>query len=273
LYVKAQLKLDGINSVMRENILGVRLVKIFGLQEKLFKKYSNENNAYRDLNIKSGVLMAPITSVVYLILNSGTAIILLIAGMLFVNSDNHPSISGGIFAFTQIITILLFASLILVAVIINHVRTVASIKRINEVFETNSSLIETKKPLPLNLKNNSVEFRNVSFKYYGNQKDAISNINFFIPTGKTLGIIGETGSGKTTIASLLSRFYDVNKGSVKIGGIDVRDLKLEQLRDKVCVVLQEPVLFSGTILSNLKYGNNNANNKKIKNAAMDACAW
>jgi ATP-binding cassette subfamily B protein len=273
IFTKAQKKLDDTNAVMRENILGSRVIKAFNIQKNQADRYDSKNKGLRKYNIRGQALMLPIMTVIQFILNAAIIIILIVAGVQLVKGDNHPAINSGIFAFSQLILIVLFSSLIAVMVIVVTTRTYASIKRINEVLDIEPSITETKTPTHFN-NDYSVEFDHVNFKYIAKTKEyALKNINFLVPTGETLGIIGGTGSGKSTIANLIPRFYDVTSGAIKIGGVNIKDITFSELNDKVGVVLQESILFSGTIESNLKFGKGNATVEQMNEALKNACAY
>jgi ATP-binding cassette subfamily B protein len=273
IFTKAQKKLDGTNTVMRENILGARVVKAFNIQNNQHERYEAENKELKRLNIRGQALMLPIMSIITFILNAGIIIILIVAGVQFVNpSGSHPAINAGIFAFTQLIIIVLFSSMIAVMVIVNSTRTYASVKRINEVLDTNSSIVDSQTPISIP-NNYSLKFDHVNFKYSTtSEANVLDDINFEVTSGTTLGIIGGTGSGKSTIASLIPRFYDVSSGSILIGGVNIKEASTSQLNDVVSVVLQESVLFSGTIESNLKFGKQDASKEEMIEACTNACA-
>jgi ATP-binding cassette subfamily B protein len=273
IFTKAQKKLDGTNTVMRENILGARVVKAFNIQDNQHERYEVENKELKRLNIRGQALMLPIMSIITFILNAGVIVILIVAGTQFVDpAGSHPQINAGIFAFTQLIIIVLFSSMIAVMVIVNSTRTYASVKRINEVLDTNSSIVDPQTPISIP-NNYSLKFDHVSFKYSTtSEANVLDDINFEVPSGTTLGIIGGTGSGKSTIASLIPRFYDVGSGSIWVGGVNIKEASSSQLNDIVSVVLQESVLFSGTIESNLKFGKQDASKEEMIEACTNACA-
>lgn len=270
---KSRKRLDATNKIMRENILGSRVIKAFGIGDIQHDLYEKQNKALRFVNIRGQSLFLPIMIVIQFILNAGVTIILIVAGINFVHASNHPEINAGIFAFTQLIIIVLFSSLIAVMVIVMTTRTMPSIRRINEVMDTQPQIVELKSTIPLS-KNYGIKFDNVNFKYNKKAKAyTLKNISFEIGSGQTLGIVGGTGSGKSTIASLIPRFYDTDNGKITIGGVDVKSAKINDIVDVVSVVLQESILFSGTIESNLKFGKENATQKEMIKACKDACAW
>jgi ATP-binding cassette subfamily B protein len=269
---KSRKRLDATNKIMRENILGSRVIKAFGIGDIQHDLYEKQNKALRFVNIRGQALFLPIMIVIQFILNAGVTIILIVAGINFVHASSHPEINAGIFAFTQLIIIVLFSSLIAVMVIVMTTRTMPSIRRINEVMDTQPQIVELKSTTPLS-KDYGIKFDNVNFKYNKKAKAyTLKNISFEIGSGQTLGIVGGTGSGKSTIASLIPRFYDTDNGKITIGGVDVKSAKINDIVDVVSVVLQESILFSGTIESNLKFGKESATQKEMIKACEDACA-
>jgi ATP-binding cassette subfamily B protein len=271
IFVKAQNKLDATNKVMRENILGARVIKAFHIHSDQNRRYQQQNAKLKKYNIRGQALMLPIMSVIQFLLNATIVIILMIAGIIFVNGAHTP-INAGIYAFTQLIAIVLFSSMIAVFVIVNTTRTMASIKRINAVIDTEPSIVDKKETTQLS-HDYSVQFDQVKFKFNKKAKGYVLNdVNFKIESGKTLGIIGGTGSGKSTIVNLIPRFYDVDSGSIKIGGIDVRDMSRDEINKNIGIVFQEALLFSGTIESNLKFGKSDASYEEMKQTSMDACS-
>jgi ATP-binding cassette subfamily B protein len=273
IFTKAQNKLDATNKVMRENILGARVIKTFNIQNEQHARYEEQNKDLKKLNIRGQALLLPIMSVIMFILNASIVIILIVAGLQFRYSSSHPQINAGIFAFTQLIAIVLFNTLNAIMVIVMATRTEASAKRINAVLDTDPKIKDPINPKALN-NNYTVKFKNVDFKYNDKaQVNTLEKIDFEIDSGKTLGIVGGTGSGKSTIANLIPRFYEVNSGAIEIGGTNIKDVTQTELCDKVCLVPQDALLFSGTIESNLKFGKKDANERDMQQACDDACAW
>jgi ATP-binding cassette subfamily B protein len=271
IFTKAQTKLDNTNTIMRENILGARVIKAFNIHNNQHQRYQKQNTQLKHYNIHGQALMLPVMSVIQFLLNASIVIILMVAGIIFVDGAHTP-INAGIFAFTQLIAIVLFSSIIAIMVIVNTTRTMASIKRINAVLDTEPTITDKKDPVKLN--GYSVKFDRVSFKYNKKAKGyALNNVSFEIDDGKTLGIVGGTGSGKSTIANLIPRFYDVDQGQILIGGQNIKDVARDDINDHIGIVLQEALLFSGTIQSNLKFGKRQASLSDMKKACNDACAW
>jgi ATP-binding cassette subfamily B protein len=271
IFNKAQTKLDNTNTIMRENILGARVIKAFNIHNNQHKRYEAQNAELKHYNIRGQALMLPIMSVIQFLLNASIVIILLVAGIVFQNGAHTP-INAGIYAFTQLIAIVLFSSMIAVFVIVNTTRTMASIKRINAVLETEPTIVDKAKTIKFE-EDYSVKFDHVNFKYNKKAKGyALNNVSFEIESGKTLGIVGGTGSGKSTIANLIPRFYDVDSGSILIGNKNIKDVSRDDINDRIGIVLQEAVLFSGTIKSNLKFGKKQATPVEMRKACEDASA-
>jgi ATP-binding cassette subfamily B protein len=181
---------------------------------------------------------------------------------------------GDLTAFTAYIVQILMSLMMLAMVLLQSSRAIASLKRITEVLDTEVDLTDEGCRLPdKKVESGRVEFRNVSFRYYKDNKEPVlSNINFKIESGEILGIIGSTGSGKTTLVQMIPRLYDADEGTVLVDGVDVKDYSLENLREGVGMVLQKNVLFSGSILENLKWGDENASDQEIEAAAEAAQA-
>jgi ATP-binding cassette subfamily B protein len=271
IFTKAQTKLDDTNKVMRENILGARVIKAFNIQNNQYQRYEKQNTELKQYNIRGQAYMLPIMSVIQFLLNSSIVIILLVAGVIF-EAGAHTPINAGIYAFTQLIAIVLFSSMIALMVIVNTTRTMASIKRINAVLDTEPTIVDKADAVELH-NDYSVKFNHVKFKYNEDAKaNALDDVSFEIASGQTLGIVGGTGSGKSTIANLIPRFYDVDEGEILIGNVNVKNVRRAQINDYVGLVLQDALLFSGTIKSNLQFGKKNASEDDMKQACIDACA-
>ncbi|MCF0125149.1 MAG: ABC transporter ATP-binding protein [Clostridia bacterium] len=219
----------------------------------------------------------PLLSIIQFGLNAGIVGIMTIGGIMIKNMvDIDPEkaidFSTNIYGLVQTLVMVLSSAVGAVGVIVNSVRALPSFQRCNELVDINSSIKEVKKPKNINEKYD-IEFNNVSFKYADEAKAyVLKNINFSLKEGETLGIIGPTGSGKSTLINLIPRLYDVNEGTVKIGGVDVKELKIDDIRDKIRVALQELILFSGDIQYNLRYGKRDASIEEMKQACEQSCA-
>lgn len=266
-YYKLQKAMDKVNSVVQEYLIGVRLVKAFGTYDKETDKFENENINLMQKGISSQMVITLISPLMTLTVGIGTVIVIYIGSRLFSLNLASP---GDITAFTiymaQILT-----SLIMITNIFNtFVRTKASTARIKEVFDCDGDFahIGEKKEL-----NGDIEFKNVTFAYpNGSGVPALKDLSFSIKNGQSLAIIGPTGSGKSTIAWLLLRFYDVNSGQIMVNGSDIKALDIDAVRNNIAIVPQKPMLFSGSIAENIRWGNNEATDEMLHNAAYMAQA-
>ncbi|HAN50094.1 MAG TPA: ABC transporter [Lachnospiraceae bacterium] len=266
IFVKIFHKYDAMNDTVQENINGVRVVKSFVREDHEKKKFQEKSDEiYRDfvfvekvLAVNNPVMMFSIFLAILLVAFLGAQIIINTHGSALTTGELSSLITYGV----QILSSMMMASMVFVLVIISE----ESAHRIAEVLEYKSTLTSPENGKK-DVKNGSVSFENVSFRYSEKAKrEALSNINLEIPSGSTLGIIGGTGSSKTTMIQLISRLYDVSSGSVKVAGVDVRDYDLDTLRNNVAVVLQKNVLFSGTIKENMRWGKSDATDEEIKRA-------
>lgn len=266
-FYKLQKSMDKVNSVVQEYLIGVRLVKAFGTYDKESDKFEKANINLMQNGISSQIIITLISPLITLTVGIGTVIIIFIGSRLFSLNLAKP---GDITAFTiymaQILT-----SLVMITNIFNtFVRTKASTARIKEVFDCDGDFAHSSE---LNDLNGDIEFRNVTFAYPGGSGvPAIKNLSFSIKSGQSLAIIGPTGSGKSTIAWLLLRFYDVSSGKILVNGYDIKTLNVDSIRNNVAIVPQKPMLFSGSIAENIRWGNNKANDKMLCRAIDNAQA-
>lgn len=256
---------DKMNSIVQENLTAIRVVKSFVRVPFEDKKFEDASAAVRDTQVKAEriiILNLPLMQfVVYGCIIAG----LWFGGNFIVEGKMQ---TGELISFityiTQILMSLMMLSMMLVMLIISR----ASISRIVEVLDEESEIKNPAVPVK-NVADGSVEFKNVFFSYNHQKSNCVlENINLRLESGKTYGIIGGTGSSKSTLVSLIARLYDTLEGSVTVGGVDVKDYDLEVLRDSVSMVLQKNVLFSGTIKENLKWGNSNATDEEIRTACI-----
>ena len=270
LYAAVQKKLDRIGLISRENLLGNRVIRAFSKQntEKARVDAATEDLTRTSVRVsKLSALLSPIT---YLV--TDCAIIAIVwFGAVNVNAGGMKT--GDIVALVSYMTQILLAMVVVANLVILMTKAGASAKRINEVFETKPSVAEINHDY-ISAKENTpkIEFRNVRFNYSSDGDDELSGISFTVKNGQTVGIIGGTGSGKSTLISLIPRFYDTSDGAVLVDGNDVRDYPFEQLRKKFGIVLQQSVLFSGTIRDNMKWQNPDASDEEIKRALQIAQA-
>ena len=270
LYAAVQKKLDKIGLISRENLSGNRVIRAFSKQntEKARVDAATEDLTRTSVRVsKLSALLSPIT---YLV--TDCAIIAIVwFGAVNVNAGGMKT--GDIVALVSYMTQILLAMVVVANLVILMTKAGASAKRINEVFETKPSVAEINHDY-ISAKENTpkIEFRNVRFNYSSDGDDELSGISFTVKNGQTVGIIGGTGSGKSTLISLIPRFYDTSDGAVLVDGNDVRDYPFEQLRKKFGIVPQQSVLFSGTIRDNMKWQNPDASDEEIKRALQSAQA-
>lgn len=271
LFKIAQKKIDKVNTVMRENLSGVRVVKAFVREDYEKEKFKLSNEDLRDTTIKAFRVMTLIMPVMMGVMNITTVLILWFGG-LEVNAGGMEA--GDLMAYITYLTQILMSLLMVGMVIMMISRGKASIDRINEVLDTEIDIINSDKSLKDVIKKGKLEFKDISFSYPDSTGDpVISNINLKIQNGLTVGILGQTGSGKSTFVNLIPRLYDVTKGEILIDGVNIKDIELDYLRKEIGIVLQKAVLFSGTIKENIKWGNPDATDEEVIKAAKNAQAY
>lgn len=272
IYKQVQKLLDRISLLTRENHVGARVVRAFCRQEEETEDFSRENEEYTRIQIEAGKISA--------LLNPATCVImnLAIMGILWMGSRQVNSgalTQGEVVALVNYMTQILLALLALANLIVAVTKATASGIRLNEVFDTHPSLTETTaETLSDRRKKGSprVEFQDVTFTYANGQEPALSHIDFRARPGETIGIIGGTGCGKSTLVHLIPRFYDVNQGKVLVDGIPAEEYSFKELRTKVGMVPQHAVLFKGTIRDNMKWGKEDATEEEIWKALETAQA-
>lgn len=269
LFKVMQEKIDRLNLVLREKLTGIRVVRAFNRIEKERVRFDDANADLRDNAIKVNLIMAVLMPAMMLIMNL-TTVALIWFGALRI--ENGSMQIGSLLAFIQYATQILFSLLMLVMLFIMIPRAQVSAVRINEVLETELDILDPKKLKFAQTERGLVEFKDVSFRYPGAGQPALKNITFSAGPGELTAIIGGTGSGKTTLVNLIARFYDVERGSVLVDGLDVREMSQKALRAKIGFVPQKTVLFSGSIAENIKYGKEDATMAEIEHAAEVAQA-
>ncbi|MGM9874175.1 MAG: ABC transporter ATP-binding protein [Bacilli bacterium] len=272
---------DALNASVEENVRGIRVVKSYVKEDYEKEKFNNASNSMSLDFIKAEKTLALINPVMNTSIHTSNLFIIMIGSYLILS--NSPYVENGEIIYqslspeklSALITygVQILSSLIMVAGVISMLAmSMESIHRIAEVLKEQSTIVNPIDPI-YEVKDGAVEFDNVSFKYSSQaSKNALENINIKIESGQFIGIIGSTGSGKTSLVNLISRLYDVSEGSVKVGGEDVKNYDLKTLRDNVAVILQKNVLFSGTIESNLKWGDINASEEEMVEACKIAQA-
>lgn len=258
LYAQMQLWLDKVNTVMRENLLGVRVIKAFNIEDKQNALFSKVNTEFTEKSIRAQNLTFTLMPIATLVMNLSIVAILWFGGNMVISGNIE---TGKIMAFVNYLVQITNSLIMLVNMIINISRAQVSAGRIKEVLECETSIKECNSPvLP---KNYDIEFKNVSFRYGESGEYVLKNLSFLFKEGQTVGIIGATGSGKSSIVSLIPRLYEATCGHVLIGGCDVKDIPMQHLRSSIGIVLQENVLFQGTVKENMNFGNEEADEMEI----------
>ena len=260
---------DDLNASVQENVSSIRVVKAYVREDYEVKKFNKATYMLYKLFVKAENMMVSVSPLMMLtIYGSMIAISWFGANMIVGGELTTGELTSMLTFCMQILMSLMMLALIFVMLTMS----MASAKRIAGVLDEETTLKNPENP-DFNVPDGSIDFENVFFSYSEkSERPVLNNINLRIKSGETIGIIGGTGSSKTSLVNLIGRLYDVNTGSVKVGGKDVRTYDLETLRDKVSVVLQKNVLFSGTILDNLRWGNENATEEECINACKLACA-
>ena len=256
--------LDKVLGITRQNLSGVRVIRAFGMQESEIENFEESNGLLNKFQIFVGRISALMNPLTYIIVNGGI-VVLIWSGALRVEAGLITQ--GAVVALVNYMSQILVELVKLANLIITITKSFACAHRIEAVFDMKSS-IEVKKNLFLATEKTDYKicFENVNMRYKNAAEDSLENIDFCIKKGETIGIIGGTGSGKTSLVNLIPRFYDVSSGRVLVDGIDVRDYEPSVLRDKVGVVLQKAVLFKGTLRDNLRWGNENATEEEMLRA-------
>ncbi|MBR6384822.1 MAG: ABC transporter ATP-binding protein [Ruminococcus sp.] len=267
---KAMLALyDGMNSNVQENLVGIRTVKAFVREEYEKKKFTENTEKVREAQVKAEKLIIMTMPSMQFIMYSSIVAILWFGGNMAVGGNIA---TGELSSFISYVTQILMALMMLSFMFIMFVLSRASLQRVYEVL-TEEPTISSPENAKAECKDGSVIFKNVSFSYFNDMKNlALEKIDLTIKSGETVGIIGGTGSSKTSLVQLIPRLYDATEGDVIVGGHNVKEYDLETLRNQVAMVLQKNVLFSGTIKDNLRWGNQNATDEEIIDACKSACA-
>lgn len=255
---------DKLNNVVQENVAGIRVVKAFVQEDKEDKKFKKVSKQVFDYHTKAEKILAFNSPIMQLAMRTSLILIAWVGAKLIVSNSMTTGELMSLFTYsTQILSSLMMLSMIFVFITIS----IPSGKRIVELLKEKPTIKNIANPVN-EILSGDIVFENVDFSYLNDEnKLALSKINLEIKSGETIGIIGSTGSGKTSLVQLIPRLYDVLNGTVYVGGIDVRDYDLKVLRDNVSCVLQKNTLFSGSIKDNLRWGNENATDKEI----IEAC--
>lgn len=268
LFGLVQSRLDKVNEVQRENLSGARVIKAFVRADYENHKFANANEALTNISMRAGRLVGSINPIMILVMNS-TVIAVLWFGGIHVNIGGMQV--GEVMAFINYTTQILFSMMMVTMFLMNISRAKASADRINEVFDTKVDIQDTPGASSQPIKEGQVAFHNVSFQYKGaSGPPVLKNITFTAQPGETVAILGSTGAGKSTLVNLIPRFYDVTEGCITIDGADIRQMTLASLRDSIGMVLQDSILFSGTIGENISWGRANASEEEIVTSAQAA---
>lgn len=264
LYKKVQSRLDTVLGITRENLTGVRVIRAFHKEENETEKFEDANNSLASLQIFVGKISALMNPMTYVIVNLAIAALVWTGGI---------RVNTGIITQGEVVALINYMSQVLVEliklanliVLIN--KAIACGNRVQSVFEIKSSMDETENPVSPDKKTDyAVEFNHVCLRYGKSDVDSLTDIDFNVKRGETIGIIGGTGSGKSSVVNMIPRFYDACEGEVLVDGINVKDYAINDLRQKIGIVMQKAVLFKGTIRDNLLWGNGNASEDDIYEA-------
>lgn len=259
-YKQVQSDLDQVLNVTRENLTGVRVIRAFGREQDEVQRFRRENQALTALQVFVGKVSALMNPVTYVLLNLATVALLWVGGN---RVDSGAITQGELVALLNYMAQILVELVKLANLIINITKSLACANRVESVLELAPGMEAPQNAAAPAGSAGQVEFQNVSLRYPGAGEDSLSNVSFTVQPGQTVGVIGGTGSGKSSLVQLIPRFYDVTGGAVLVGGKDVRDWPPEELRRKIGVVPQRAALFTGTVRENLLWGREDANEDNL----------
>ena len=269
-FKKLQTLVDKLNLVTRENLVGLKVIRAFHNEKIEQKKFQQANAELNKMNLFVNRLMMLLDPIMTLVMNFSSVAIVWFGAHLISSSNLQI---GNMMAFLEYAMQVIISFLLLSMVFIMVPRAAVSVKRVGEVLDTLPSIVDPQSPQQLpDDATGKIEFKDVTFTYPDADLPVLSSINFTAEPGQTTAFIGSTGSGKSTLINLIPRFYDVSAGQILLDGVDIRQLKLEDLYDQIGYVPQKGVLFSGTIASNIKYGNAKASQKLVEKSAKIAQA-
>lgn len=257
-------KYDDLNEIVEENVSSIRVVKSYVLEEKEKEKFEKTSNEiYKDFT-KAEKIMALNSPIMQFAIYSALILISWFGAKIIVNSHMTALTTGELTSLLTYSIQILSSLMMLTMILVMCTMSKASAQRIVEILDEEPDLKNKKNPIE-EVKNGDIEFQNVGFSYVGKKnKEVLKNINLKIKSGETVGIIGGTGDGKSSLINLIPRLYDVSEGKVLVGGVNVKDYDLKALRDQVANVLQKNVLFSGTIKENIRWGDENASDEEVE---------
>lgn len=269
LFEKMQTKLDKLNQVLREKLMGVRVIRAFNREAYEKKRFKDVNYDLTNTSIKVNKIMAVLMPITALMFNFATIFIIWFGA---IRVDNGTMQVGDLMAFIQYIMQIMFALFMMSVMFVMIPRASASALRINEVLNTVAE-IKDLETLNINIPRSGViEFKDVTFSYPSAEEAILKDISFTAKPGEITAIIGGTGSGKSTLVNLIPRFYDINDGEILVDGVNIKEMSQKNLRNKIGLVPQKVVLFTGTIKENIKYGKTDASDEEISKAAEIAQA-
>lgn len=269
LFKHMQKRMDRLTYVLREGISGVRVIRAFNRQEFEKNRFVDSCSDYREIAVKTGRVFAILLPSLFIIMDFSVASVIWFGG---IQVSNGSMELGSIFALIEYLTIILFCGVAAVMCFMEIPRALSSAERINEVLSLAPEIRDNPAALEKSPMKGTLEFKDVTFEYSNAEEPVLSQISFTARPGQTTAIIGGTGSGKSTIANLIPRFYQVNKGEILLNGIDIKKYPQKVLRDKIGFIPQKAFLFRGTIESNIRFGKKDATMEEIQAAAKTAQA-
>lgn len=271
IFSNIQKKLDKVNSVVQENVSGARVVKAYVREDYEYERFKSANRELRDTNIKVQKLMAIMHPVLTVVMNAAVIAVILIGGFEIENVAGSGMSAGTIMAAVTYVTQVIM-SIMMVTMLFHSVsRAMASVKRVGEVLDSDPVIVSGERRSEGD--EIAVSFKGVDFRYpYAKGRPVLHDINIDIKKGETFAIIGETGSGKTSLVNLIMRFYDATEGEVSVNGVPVKEYELSSLRSGISYVMQKSELFSGTIAENIRWGKADATDEEVAEAARIAQA-
>lgn len=272
-----QTKLDKVNTIVHENLTGARVVKAFSKEDYEYSRFKGANDEYTQKNLYVGKISAFLMPILMIIVYIGQIVIYYVGGNSILEASknalkiNDMILVGEISQAITYISMICMSIMMLGMIFTSLARATASAKRINEVLDCEEEIKDGKKDINLE-ETGTLEFKNVSFKYPGSSSYSLQNISFKANKGDVIAIVGATGSGKSTLVNLITRFYDVSEGEILVDNINVKDYTQKELRNKVAICLQKAELFSGTIKDNIKWGKEDASIEEVDEACSIAQA-
>ncbi len=271
-YLRVQQRLDDISNYSNDSLKGSRVIRAFNKENTIINQYKNKTEKYFNETKKANLVAALINPLTFLVVNIGIMLVIYFGGNLTINNELT---NGDLVALISYLNQILMALIVVSNLVIIFTKAFSSQKRIDQLLQSETSIVNYSKykDISLNYSDEFINFKNVSFKYEDDGNEVISNINFKINKGEKIGIIGGTGSGKTTLIKLIERFYDVTSGELLYKGHDIKEYDLDKLHQEISLVNQRSVLFNGTIKSNILIGKKDATDEEIINALKNSEAY